>query len=189
MKSILATLILTISIACPSTRAQEKPPADHPAAKVVAQFLPSALNRDWTKASNYVEPSSLAKLQRDWIAETKRAATIDQENTLIRSIGKQNLDEIAKMPASEFYAAYQISLQRRYNVDPERLKVIADSLELTFLSIALETDRLCHVLVRTRHQDGTNNVSRLELISAVNTSGKWKVSLDEQRPVVTPIKK
>lgn len=189
MKSFFATLILTISIACPSTRAQEKSPADHPAAKVVAQFLPSALNRDWSTAATSVEASSLAKLQRDWIAETKRAGTIDQEKALIRSIGKQNLDEIAKMPANEFYTAYQISLQQRYNVDPERLKIIADTLKLTILSIALETDRLCHVLVRTRHQDGTNNVSRLELISTVNTSGKWKVSLDEQRPVVTPVKK
>lgn len=189
MKPQFSVFLLCLALTTGHLAAQDKSPADHPAAKVVGEFLPIALERDWNKAAKFIEPTSLANLQRGWVAKTKRAATIDEEKALVRSIGKEDLDQIEKMSALDFYAAYQISLQNRFNLAPERLKIIADTIKLEFLSVGQESDRLCHVLVRTHHQDGTNNVSRLELISLVKSSDKWRVSLDEQTPKITPIKK
>ena len=43
-----------------------------------------------------------------------------------------------------------------------------------------------HVLVRTEHDDNGKHISNLELISLVKAGDKWRVSLDEQGPKVTP---
>ena len=97
-----------------------------------------------------------------------------------------------KLEPAEFYVRYHEGLQRRFNIDKEKLKEILDSLGVKLLSLAeetVDTKEYCHVLVRTRHSSGDKQISALDLVSLIKVNGAWKVTLEAQEPVVKILKK
>ena len=103
-----------------------------------------------------------------------------------------NLKEVEKLAATEFYIRYHEGIQKRFNIDQEKLKKILDSLGVKLLSLAEETvdsKEYCHVLVRTRHSNGDKQISALDLVSLLKVNGIWKVTLEAKEPVVKNLKK
>lgn len=161
---------------------------NHPASKVVLQYLQYALARDWKNATTLITPGSLAAVKESYVDRIKRAPTIDDEMRMVRELGKADLAEVEAMSPAAFYTAYHYSLQRRFNLTEERIKEIASTIKLKVLSVAEEPDDgLAHVLVRTQHQDGENVVRNLELISLTKQGEKWMVTLEAQGPKLTPV--
>ncbi len=112
---------------------------------------------------------------------------MDDEEAMVRRVGKGSVEEVTKMSAREFYTAYHNGLQERYKVDEEVLKVIRESLSIKLLSLAQEGDRTVHILVRTKHSNGKVFIENLELISLLKNGEKWQVALNEMAPKVTPL--
>jgi hypothetical protein len=186
--SAASALVLTVGpVAAPAAEHVliAKSDEQKAAEKVVVSYLDLALRHDWASATKLVEPASLAGVKDGWLERAERAPTIDDEMRIVRSVGKESLDEVRAMPPAEFYAAYHAALAQRFNLTEARIKSIADSLKLRVLAIAMETDSLVHVLVRTTHADEDRHVSKLELVSLVKAGDRWLVSLDEQGPKVT----
>jgi hypothetical protein len=182
-------LALALAAAAPASGAERvliaKSAEQKAVEKVVVDYLDSALRHDWASATKLVEPASMASVQDGWLKRAELAPTIDDEMRIVRSMGKGSLDEVKAMPPAEFYAAYHAALAQRFNLTEARIKTIADSLTLRVLAIAMETDSLAHVLVRTTHDDEDRHVSKLEVVSLVKAGDRWLVSLDEQGPKVT----
>lgn len=162
-------------------------PESHPAAKVVHEYLAMILARQWKGSADIVDESSMKGLQDDYIARISKAPTMDDEENMVRRVGKGSLDEVKAMKPREFYTAYHEGLQDRYKVDEAVLAVIRSSLKITLLSVAQEGDKTVHVLVRTKHSNGKVNIENLELVSLIKSGEKWKVALNEQAPKVSPV--
>ena len=191
--TVLSTLVLATAIVAGSVRpasAQQSSTqiGKHAAAQVVQQYLRLALARKWVESAKLIEPDSLQNLRDSYVRRIKRPGTsIEEETAMVKKLGKSDVEEVAKMPPIAFYAAYNTALQAKYDLTNEVLSIIARTLELRLLSIALEGDQLAHILVRTSHQDNRNHVSNLELVSLRKINGKWLVALNEQIPVIVPL--
>lgn len=182
--------LAVISILLPAASAQQSSAqiAKHPAAKVVQDYLRLALARKWEASAKLIEPESLTNLRDSYVRRIKRpGTTIEEETQMVKKLGKSGVEEVEKMPPASFYSAYNTALQEKYDLTNEVLTLIANTLELRLLSIALEGDELAHILVRTSHRDNRNHVSNLELVSLRKIRGKWLVALNEQIPVIIPL--
>ncbi|MEZ5324493.1 MAG: hypothetical protein R3F19_05475 [Verrucomicrobiales bacterium] len=160
----------------------------HPAAKVVQDYLRLALARKWEASAKLIEPDSLENLRDSYVRRIKRpGTTVEEETAMVQKLGKADVEEVAKMSPADFYAAYNTALQEKYDLTNEVLTLIANTLELRLLSIALEGDELAHILVRTSHRDNRNQVTNLELVSLRKIRDEWKVALNEQIPMIVPL--
>ena len=179
-----AALLLT---APPRAVAQAAP--DHPAIKVVQEYLSMILTRQWQKSTDIVDESSIKTLQTDYVERVKQARTIDEEEAMLRRVGKATLEEVAKMPAREWYSAFNEGLKAQYKLEDEKLAEIRQSITLKTLSIASDDDgKLVHVLVKASYSTGEARIERLDLTTLRNNGGKWQVVLDGQSPKVTQLK-
>ncbi|RYD36249.1 MAG: hypothetical protein EOP86_06475 [Verrucomicrobiaceae bacterium] len=159
----------------------------HPATKVVRDYLQLMLQREWAKSAALVEPASLKQLVEDYVKRLKGAPTMDDEAEMTRRVGKSTIEEVAAMSPVEFYVAYHQGIQQRYQVPPEVIKKVRDSLSLRVLSLAQEDESHVHILVRTKHSNDKATFESLELVSLVKVGDVWKVGLNEQAPRMTPL--
>lgn len=189
--SLTAILVLTASLTAQAQAQSPKAINQHPATIVTFEYLRNAMGQDWRKAAALIEPASLESLKVRYIVRIKASATIDDEIALVRRLDCNNLREVEKLNASEFYIRYHEGIQKRFTIDQEKLKKILDSLAVKLLSLAEETvssKEYCHVLVRTRHSNGDKQISALDLVSLLKVDGKWKVTTNAQEPVVKNLK-
>lgn len=162
----------------------------HPAAQVVMSYLRYAMAQDWTKSVALLEPDSVTDLRERYIARIKQATTIDEEIAMVRKLDRNNLAEVEKMSDVDFYIAYHKGVQDRFDVTPEILEQIRKTMGVLPLSLGEETidgKDYAHILVRTKHQNRSKEVSSLDMISLIKLGGKWKVTLLAQRPVVKDV--
>lgn len=159
----------------------------HPATKVVKDYLQLMLQREWAKSAALVEPASLKQLVEDYVKRLKNAPTMDDEAEMTRRVGKGTIEEVEAMAPVEFYVAYHQGIQQRYQVPPEVIKKVRDSLSLRVLSLAQEDESHVHILVRTKHNNDKAIFESLELVSLVKVGDAWKVGLNEQAPRMTPV--
>ena len=130
----------------------------------------------------------MENLRDSYVRRIKRPGTsVEDETAMVKKLGKADVEDVAKMTPTEFYAAYNTALQEKYDLTNDVLTLIANTLELRLLSIAIEGDDLAHILVRTSHRDNRNQVSNLELVSLRKINDKWMVALNEQIPVIVPL--
>ena len=162
-------------------------PAEHPAAKVVEEYLRMIITRQWKKSADIVDEKSMEVLHTDYVARAGQARTMDEEESMVRRVGKSTIAEVKAMKPREFYTAFHEGLQDRYKVEEAKLEIIRKSITMAVLSVAQETDRLAHVLVRAKYSTGETLIERLELVSLVKNGEKWQVALNEQAPKSTPI--
>jgi hypothetical protein len=188
--SAACLVLFFMSSAVPTALAQQPSTqiSKHPAAKVVQDYLRLALARKWEASAQLIEPDSLENLRDSYVRRIKRPGTsVEEETAMVKKLGKADVEEVAKMTPAEFYAAYNTALQEKYDLTNEVLALIANTLELRLLSIAIEGDELAHILVRTSHRDNRNQVSNLELVSLRKIHDKWMVALNEQIPLIVPL--
>ncbi len=191
MKIIRTISILTASLMliCAPLAAQESNPEfdNNPAVKVVKEYLKCMLEQDWSGSSKLVEPKSLEDLRDDYVKRVKNTASLDEEKMVVEKFKVSRLEDIEKQSGAEFYIAYHRLLKERTPVEPAVLKKVRDSMKLRILSVAMETDKLCHILVRTKHNNDRVNVESIEVLSMVKLGDKWMVGLNEQTPKITPL--
>jgi hypothetical protein len=183
--SLLGTAIL--SAAAPQAQAQTPPPASHPACKVVEEYLRMILLREYKQSANIMDESALAALQSEYVERTKHAPTMDDEENMIRRLGKNTLDEVAAMKPREFYTAYNVGLQKEHQVSDEVLAIVRKTLDFKVLSVAQEDEKTVHVLVRTKHENGKVRFESLDLISLRKNGDKWLIAPNQQAPKVTKL--
>lgn len=157
-------------------------PAEHPAAKVVREYLSMIITRQWKKSADIVDEQSMVVLHKDYVARTEKARTMDEEESMVRRVGKSTIEEVAQMKPREFYTAFHEGLQVSYKVEDAKLDVIRKTITMKVLSVVEETERLAHVLVRAKYSTGEADIERLELVSLLKNGGKWQVALNEQAP-------
>ena len=194
MKAIpIAILLFITSLTAQAQEEAQNTKAinQHPATLVTFDYLRNAMGQDWRKAGALMEPASLETLKERYIVRIKASATLDDEIALVRRLDCSNLGEVQKLDTQEFYVRYHEGIQKRFNIDQEKLKKILDSLGVKVLSLAEETvnsKEYCHILVRTRHSNGDKQISALDLVSLLKVDGKWKVTTTAQEPVVKSLK-
>ena len=194
MKAIpIAILLFITSLTAQAQEEAQNTKAinQHPATLVTFDYLRNAMGQDWRKAGALMEPASLETLKERYIVRIKASATLDDEIALVRRLDCSNLSEVQKLDTQEFYVRYHEGIQKRFNIDQEKLKKILDSLGVKVLSLAEETvnsKEYCHILVRTRHSNGDKQISALDLVSLLKVDGKWKVTTTAQEPVVKSLK-
>ena len=172
-------------------RSQEAAAANenHPAVKVVNEYLKCMLSQDWESSSKIVETKSLEDLRDDYVKRVKGTATLDEEKMVVEKFKVKQIEDVGKLSGADFYIAYHKLLKDRSPADATVLKKVRDSMKLRILSVAAETDSLVHVLVRTKHNNDKVTVESLEIISLIKVGDKWMVGLNEQTPKITPLAK
>lgn len=171
----------------PRAAAQAVDPETHPAGKVVKEYLAMIITRQWKKSADIVDSKSMEVLHKDYVERIDKAPTMDEEDNLIRRVGKFKAEEVAKMTPREFYTAFHEGLQERFKVEEAKLEMIRKSITIKLLSLAQEGDRTVHILVRAKYSTGEHNIERLELVSLLKNGEKWQVALNEQAPKATPV--
>lgn len=164
----------------------------HPATQVVFQYLKHATSQEWKESVKLLDKDSVVDLMQRYIYRIKQASTIDEEISMVRKLNQTSLSAVEKMDPVDFYIAYHHGVQERFDVTDEVLEQIKTTMRARPLSIGLETiDELeyAHVLVRTKHQNRTKEVSSLDLVSLVKLKGEWKVTLLAGRPIIKDIPK
>ncbi len=186
--TFLAATVLGLLLLGPSTApaAGEKSLESHPAAKIVNDYLQLILAREWAKSGDLVEPKSLQSLQADFIRRVERAPTMDDEENLLKRVGKSSIDDVKKLDPKAFYTAFHLGLQDQMKVTPEAMAAVKKSLAMKVLSVAEEDATHMHVLVRTKHNNDKGSMTNLELVSLVKVGDAWKVGLNEQMPRFVP---
>ncbi len=185
LRCLLATALLWAA----PTPAQEVSAEveNHPAVKVVKEYLKCMLEQNWTGSAKLVETKSLEDLRDDYVKRVKSTASLDEERMVVEKFKVKQLEDIEKLSGVDFYIAYHRLLKERAPVEPAVLKKVRDSMKLRILSLALENEKLCHILVRTKHANDRVNVESLEVLSMVKVGENWQVGLNEQTPKLTPI--
>ena len=179
--------VAALTVAVPTASAQA-PAVDHPAVKVVNEYLNQILTRQWKKSADIVDEASMKVLKDDYVARIKQARTMDDEEAMVKRVGKASLEEVTKMSPREWYSAYNDGLRERYNVPEERLAEIRRTIKLKTMSVAEdEGGRMVHILVKASYSTGEAAVERLDLTTLRNNGGKWQVVLDGQAPKITPL--
>ena len=172
----------TLSAGVPRAAAQAADPEQHPAAKVVRDYLGMIITRQWKKSVDIVDDNSMKVLHGDYVDRLAHAPTMDEEEGMVRRVGKSTIEEVKQMKPREFYTAFHEGLQERYKVEEDKLEIIRKTITMKVLSVAEETPSLAHVLVRAKYSTGERLVERLELVSLVKPRDKWLVALNEQAP-------
>ena len=190
--NLLRSLIPALACCCiflTPVMAQDTPTEfdKHPAVLVVKDYLKCMLEQNWTGSSALVEPKSLSDLRDDYVKRVKNTASLDEEKMVVEKFKVERLEDIEKMSGTDFYIAYHRLLKERAPVEPAVLKKVRDSMKLRILSVAMENENLCHILVRTKHNNDRVTVESLEVLSMVKLGGKWVVGLNEQTPKITPL--
>lgn len=186
----LFILLLTLGVLSSLPARSQGQSADlenHPSVKVVRDYLRCMLEQNWEESGKLVEPQSLTELRDDYVKRVKKTATLDDEKLVLSKFGVKELEDIAKMSGITFYTTYHKVLKDRTPVDPEVLKKVRDSMKMRILSVAMETDTLVHVLIRTKHHNDKVSVASMEVISLIKIGDRWMVGLNEQTPKFTPI--
>jgi hypothetical protein len=186
---ILCLLLASVNLLTTPVRAQENTPEieNHPAVKVVKEYLTCMLEQNWPGSAALVEPKSLTDLRDDYVKRVKGTASLDDEKMVVEKFKVANLEGIQKMTGIEFYIAYHQLLKERTPADPAIMEKVRKSMKLRILSVAMEDEKLCHILVRTKHNNDRVNIESLEVLSMVKIGDKWMVGLNEQTPKVTPL--
>lgn len=186
---IILAAVASLTAAAPVSAQTSRELAEkHPAAQVVVKFLRHSVNREYDKASDLILPASLTTLQKDYLAKVKSPrVAMDEATAMCRAVGVEDESGIEAMTPRQFYTAYNLGMQRRYNVTDEVNRRIADTLELNMLSVAEEGPALVHFLVRTQHQTMANEVRHLEIVSLARVNNQWLVSLGEHEPKYRPL--
>ena len=193
--TIIRSLLLAVcflGLTFPMTgRSQDaaNPKENHPAVKVVNEYLKCMLAQDWEASSKIVERKSLEDLRDDYVKRVKATATLEEEKMVIEKFKVQQIKDVGKLSGADFYIAYHNLLKERNPADDTLLKKVRDSMKLRILSVAPETDTLVHVLVRTKHNNDKVMIESLEIISLIKVCDKWMVGLNEQTPKKTPLAK
>ena len=182
------TLICAATVSTPRQGcAQTKDIESHPAYQVVVSYLTYAMGQDWPKSGALIEAASLKDLRDRYIARIGSARTVQEEIDMCRALDCTNLTEAKTLDPTDFYIRYHQGIEKRYKVSKEKLDTIMRTKRVKLLSLAEETHNgkdLAHVLVRTKHDNGSKEISSLELISLLKVDGKWLVTLDAMRPTV-----
>jgi len=185
LSALLGVAALTTAV--PSALAQT-PATDHPAVKVVNDYLGMILTRQWKKSADIVDDASMKVLKDDYVGRTKLARTIDDEEAMVKRVGKSTLEEVEKMSPREWYAAYNDGLRQKYQVEDDKLAEIRRTIKLKTMSIAEdEGGKVVHILVKATYSTGEAAIERLDLTTLRNNAGKWQVVLDGQSPKITPL--
>ena len=186
----LAAFLCATAMLPTTGSAQDLTPAqeNHPSIRVVREYLKCMLEQNWTGSAELVETRSLEDLRSDYVKRVKATATLDEEKMVVSKFGVKTLEEIEKLSGAQFYISYHKLLKERSPVAPEVLQKVRDSMQLRILSLAVENDKLAHVLVRTKHNNDKVQVESIEVISLIKTGDKWMVGLNEQAPKITPLK-
>jgi hypothetical protein len=171
----------------PRVAAQPADPEAHPAGKVVREYLGMIITRQWKKSADIVDPRSMEVLHRDYVQRIEDARTMDDEDALIRRVGKFSRKEVESMTPREFYTAFHEGLQEKFRVEEAKLEMIRKTITIKLLSVAEEGERTAHILVRAKYSTGEYNIERLELVSLLKNGDKWQVALNEQAPKATPV--
>lgn len=167
--------------------AHEKEFETHPARDTVISYLSYAMGQDWPKAAALIDEASLAGLRDRYIARIADARIVQEEIDMCRALDCTNLTEVKTLDPTDFYIRYHKGIEKRYKVSQAKLDIIMKSKRVRVLSLVVEEHdgkQLAHVLVRTKHDNGSKQISSLELISLVMVKGKWLVTLDASKPTV-----
>jgi hypothetical protein len=168
----------------------ENLPSSHPSSEVVKNYLAFVTEQNWKEAAKYVRPSAIAQKHAEVINALKNISTMSEETAILEKFGVKSIDELKKMPLTDFYAADRMLMHNRGKVQsPEIIKKKRDSLKITVYGIVGEPDgKTVHLVVRTYQEVDDYSLNELIFISAVNEEGKWLVAPDITRPSVKPLK-
>ena len=162
------------------------PGTEHPAYKVVQEYLEMVLTRQWSKGKGVVDEDSLKVAMEDYLRAIKRAPTIEAEEGMIRRVGKATIEEVMAMSPRDWYIAYNSSMKE---IPPEMLTEMRRTIKLKPLSAAEdESAKLAFFLVKADFENGENHYERYDMITLRNKDGKWMVLLDGMPPKITPLK-
>ncbi|HWB04421.1 MAG TPA: hypothetical protein VG796_15435 [Verrucomicrobiales bacterium] len=189
LRIVLLSLLGTAALAtaAPQAGAQAADPASHPACKVVEEYLRMILLREYKQSANIMDENALAALQSEYVQRIKQAPTMEDEENMIRRLGKSTAQEIAAMKPREFYTAYNTGLQKEHQVSDEVLAIVRKTLNFKVLSVAQEDEKTVHILVRTKHENGKVRFESLDLISLLKNGDKWLIAPNQQAPKVTKL--
>lgn len=188
VSALLGAAALSAAVPCAVAQTPAAAAADHPAVKVVNDYLSMILTRQWKKSADIVDEASMKVLKDDYVGRIKQARTMDEEEAMVQRVGKRSLEEVAKMSPREWYSAYNDGLRERYQVADEKLVKIRETIKLRTMSIAEDDGgKVVHVLVKATYSTGEAAVERLDLTTLRNNAGKWQVVLDGQSPKITPL--
>ena len=168
-------------------QAQAQDMEAHPAYQVVLSYLTYAMGQDWPKSAALIDKNSLEGLRDRYVERISRARTLQEELDMCRALDCANTGEVKALDPTDFYIRYHKGVQKRFPVSQEKLDGILKSKKMKPISLGEETNdgtEFAHVLVRTRHKNGTKIISSLELISLLKINGKWMVTLDAMRPLI-----
>jgi len=187
VSALLGAAALSVAVPCALAQAPAVP--SHPAVKVVNDYLGMILTRQWKKSADIVDEASMRTLKDDYVGRIKQSRTMDDEESMVRRVGKSTVEEVDKMSPREWYSAYNDGLRQKYQVEDDKLAEIRKTISLKTLSIAEdEGGKLVHILVKATYSTGDAHVERLDLTTLRNNGGKWQVVLDGQAPKITPLK-
>ena len=181
-------LFLALMALSPSSLRAQASQESHPAYQVVISYLTYAMGQDWPKSAALIEEESLTGLRDRYMERIASARTVQEELEMCRALDCSNLTEAQTLDPTDFYIRYHNGIQKRFPVTQEKLDTILKSKRVKLLSLgeeALNGVEFAHVLVRTKHDNGSKSISSLELISLIKINGKWQVTLDAMRPSVT----
>jgi hypothetical protein len=176
-----------LSAAIPQATAQTPSVESHPACKVVYDYLTMILTRRYDQSADIMDENALASLQKDYVERIKNAPTMDDEEVMITRLGVTTVEQVSQMKPRAFYTAYNLGLQKQHKVPDDVLAIVRKTLTFKVLSVAQETDRTVHVLVRTKHENGKVHFESLDLISLVKNGEKWQIAPNLQAPKITPV--
>jgi len=180
----LITLCALCFGAMPAATAQSEGES-HKSYQVAVSYLSWAMSQEWNKAAGVIELESLKNLKARWVDKIRNAPTVSEEIAICRRLDCLNLDEVAQLDPTDFYARYHKAFQDRFKVDDEALAKIVATIKVKFLSLAIDEHNgktYSHVLVRTKHNNGTFEISSIEMISLVLVGDKWQVTLEANQP-------
>ena len=183
----LAIFALILTTAPRIGLAQSKDLESHPAYQVVRSYLTYAMGQDWPKSAALIDEVSLQGFRDRYLGTISKARTFQEELDMVRALDCNNLEEVKALDPNDFYIRYHKGVQERYKVTKEKLDLIIKSKKVKLLSLVEEDHdgkKLCHILVRTKHDNGDKTIYSLELISLVKLAGKWMVTLEAMKPTI-----
>jgi hypothetical protein len=179
-------LCLSFSLMQPAQAAT----SEHPCAGLVKKYLTCVVNQNWESAAVLLQPSALARKQKEAVSVMKSATTMSAEQEMLNSFGVKEIRDLEALTPQAFYVLDRISWHKRVNTPAEVSKRKQETLKVDVLGVAEEKDRgYAHVTVRTTQETLTDRVEELFLISFIKEKDKWLISPDlKDRPIITPLK-
>lgn len=161
---------------------------DHPAAKVVSEYLLAVVGQDWKEAAQHVALDALQRRQQQFVEAVQSSPTIDIERARLEGLNVRDIEELRRMNAREFYERERDAMHRPLNVTPATLERKRESLKVRFIAVVEEGDSIAHALVRTSQETLDTTIEEMLVLSLEQQDdGAWRVVPDAQRPIITPI--